>query len=77
MNFGNVIVELASREDLKAWNMEQRAILSKMIRDHILDKTSSNFVDRVQTFAKFFADYFNSHGETPSVKEAENFMKVV
>jgi hypothetical protein len=77
MNFGNTIVELASREDLKAWDMEQRDILTKMIRHRILNKTDPRFIDRVMTFAKFFADYFNTHGETPSVKEAENFMKAV
>ena len=75
MNFASVVLELASRDDLKAWNMEQRAILSKMIDDKILDKSSSKFVERVQSFAKYFADYFNSHGETPSVREAEKFMK--
>ena len=70
MDFASVILELA-------WNMEQRAILSKMIDDKILNAKSSKFIDQVQAFAKFFADYFNRHGETPSVKEAEKYMQAV
>jgi hypothetical protein len=75
MDFMNIILELASREDLKAWDMEQRSILLKLIDRHILNKTDPKFVDQVMTFAKFFADYFATHGETPSVKESEKFMK--
>ena len=66
------LVELKSREDLKSWNDEQKRLIQYLINAGLLTKSYEDITE----FEKFFSDYLNNYGETPTFEEAEKHFKL-
>jgi hypothetical protein len=66
------LVELKSRADLGLWNDEQKRVILYLIDKGLLTKKP----EEIMEFGKFFSDYLNKYGETPTTEQAEKYFKL-
>ena len=71
MKLDEILVELSSRVDLKKWNEEEENIWLALAKDGVVEREDTN---KFLKFGKYFSDYFDEFGKTPTLEQAKEFM---